>query len=251
MPYLKNAAFSLSEVLVALFLGSLLTSLALHQFFSVKKQFQYLSHTLHCNLNESLIVDLLRDTVFHAGFTPYGSIQQLQPLHTEDTRRITAIEPLSSPLHGFIARRMGSNYVPLIHIHTNTIAIPEFLHIQQNQPLIVCNWCCYQLLTVKKTYRKNDILYVELQQTLHSVFHANSFVGQWLEERYELKQNPHNNTYGLYYYQHHHNELLEDNWTSLSMQRSASRNTGISVLLKDKQQKEVFILSEAPNVQVL
>ena len=248
MPYLKNAAFSLSEVLVALFLGSLLTSLALHQFFSVKKQFQYLSHTLHCNLNESLIVDLLRDTVFHAGFTPYGSIEQLQPLHTEDTRRITAIEPLSSPLHGFIARRMGSSYVPLIRIHTNTIAVPEFLHIQQNQPLIVCNWCCYQLLTVKNIHRKNDVLYIDLQQPLHDAFQVNSFVGRWIEERYELKQNPQKETSGLYYYQHHHNELLVDKWTSFSIRKSTSQKMGISILLKDKQQKEVFILSEAPNV---
>ncbi len=247
MPYSKNAAFSLSEVLIALFLGSLLASLALHQFFSVKKQFQYLSHTLHCNMNESLSIDLLRDTIFHAGFTPYGSIQQLQPLNTIDARPKTAIEPLSSPLRGFITRRMDSNYVPLTRIHTNTIVVPASLAIQKNETLIICNWCCYQLLPVKNIHRRNNSLYIDLQQPIHSIFHANSFVGRWIEERYELKHRSQQGISGLYYYQHHHNELLVDKWTSFSIQKSSSQNIGIFILLKDKQQKEVSILSEAPN----
>ena len=235
------AAFSLTELLISLFLGALLSSIVLQQYCTLKSQFTFLTQALSQSMEENLSIDLLRETLHSVGFTPYGSIHNLQEIQSQ----VALSAALTSVDNGLVSYRMSADIAPLLNIYDTTIQIPDIPHVKVHSKIAVVNWCCYQIAVVKEVETVGQHLKLTLEHAISQKLQNNSFVGIWLEEHFII-QNKKQQT-GLYY-KHHHTEQLHHQWNTLNLKELSLSQGSASISYKNTFNKTHLITSRLENV---
>ena len=186
-----QSGMGLSEVLISLFLASLIMTTLIQLYLSNKRQYLEAQEILEANFDLQWVGDLLSDSIRRAGFTPCLGIDQLE---TTDTRnfgkRVASIKIESHPKQWIQINRMSEAFSEITHFQSPTqIIVPSSTLFKEQHPLLIAD-CehaeIHQILSVDKL--ANGYL-ITLTQPLMYSYAATSYVGEWLEEKWFIKAN--------------------------------------------------------------
>jgi len=95
----KQAGIGLSEVIISLFLASLILTLLTQLYLSNKRQYSEAQKLLETNFDLQWVSDLMSDSIRRAGFTPCLGIDQLKTIDRRNNdKTLLGLKIEQSPL---------------------------------------------------------------------------------------------------------------------------------------------------------
>lgn len=199
---------SLSEVLISLFLTSLIIS-ALTQFYlSNKRQYIEAQQILDKNFDLQWVGDLLSDSFRRVGFTPCLSVNQLTTKDMRDfSDHLSGFKSTNSPRQLVQINRMSEHFSKVLAISGATrILISRQVTLNPQHPVIIAD-CrhaeVHQILQIDTLDQKT---LVTLNRPLFYSYESETYIGEWLEEQWFIKQNK-TGANALYYSLYHTEEI--------------------------------------------
>ncbi|MCC5792394.1 MAG: hypothetical protein JJT82_07295 [Legionellaceae bacterium] len=234
--------YSFANLLMGVFLSLILSLLALQHYLNLKQHYRETTMQLNASLERSFSLQLLRHSLFHAGFTPCGSFRQLLELerHPDQQRLSAPISILPLPQQGITIRRMSADFFPLQQDAANQIRLPLEAQVHPGDYLIISNCHYFQRLVIDRIYPGQNQLHLRLHTPIHSQLQPNASVGLWIEEHFYIEKK------GLYYH-HHKPELLSPHWQGLPRIEPATGMKMLHLSLIDRQGKTCHLSSATPN----
>lgn len=202
---ITNKGFGLSEVLISLFLASLIMSALINHYLCTKKQYQHIESHLEQAYELQLVTNLLRNSIYRAGFTPCMSINHLTTVDRRNGHN--NLRGLESPNPSeLIINHMSEQFDTLIGIiNKDALSIPRTF-IPENHPIIIADCNHAEVQKIIKVDQFSNYQIVKLAKPLAFDYQPPIYIGEWLEERYFIRsKNPNKPT--LFYHQKHTDEL--------------------------------------------
>ncbi|MFC3907920.1 PilW family protein [Legionella dresdenensis] len=211
----KEYGLTLTELMIALFLSTLLISLLLQQYVTAKKHYLALQKQLNQNFELNLVSDLIKNSVRQAGFAPCRSVGQLETVDRRD-KSVPLLAYIIDD-HGLVLNRMSEHFATVQYQYSaQQILVEPGAYFALKQPVLIAD--CYhaevQLLKTARSVKEGMLL--TLQKPLAYSYIDPIYVGQWLEERFYIHKNPHSQL--TLYYQNGHSEELSELINSLSVE---------------------------------
>ncbi len=189
----KQAGMSLLEVLISLFLSSLIMTTLTQFYLSSKKQYLEAEAILAKNFDVQWVSDLLSDSIRRAGFTPCLSIDQLI---TDD--KLQSIRIQNHPQQLIQIQRMDEHFYQVKQLNGSTKIVIERSVFHEKNPILIAD-CehaeVHQVLGV--TVQANRTI-LTLKEPLRFSYSASVYVGEFVEERWFIKKKAIGET-ALYY----------------------------------------------------
>lgn len=198
--------FSLSEVLVSLFLSSLIL-LSLVQFYaSSKKQYLKVQKELTEQFDLQWVSDLLGDSIRRAGFTPCLGIDQLKVLDSRNTGRLISAMTLETGVNQAIhINRMSEYFTQVIKIRNPYEIIVPQVFFKEQRPIIIADCEHAEIHHISTLDKLSSMYRINLSRPLKYPFASTTYVGEWLEEKWFIHVSEGHKS--LYYKQSHAEEL--------------------------------------------
>ena len=196
----KQQGFGLSEVLIALFLGSLIVTVLMRHYLIVKRQYHVMQLEMADDEELQEVIDDLRHSIRHAGFTPCMSVLHLQTLSEQGT-----------PLQAFVIandgsslqlNRMSTSFDTVLSIPGDMEVITRFytpFHPRQVLLLADCNHA--EVVRVAHIRRVGSRQIVAFKTPMLFHYEPPAYLGAWLTESYRTREGK-----GLFYHLHHTEE---------------------------------------------
>lgn len=186
-----QSGFGLSEVLISLFLASLIMTTLGQLYLINKRQYNVSQGILETGFDVQWISELLSDSIRRAGFTPCMGINNLQTVDTrKKTTAIAAIKIDSSSRQLFQINRMDEVFAEIISIQTATeLIVTSAAPFDEQHPILIAD-CehaeVHQILKVDKLLKG---YLVTLMRPLVFSYPSSTYMGKWLEEQWFIKKN--------------------------------------------------------------
>lgn len=196
----SQSGLSLSEVLISLFLTSLIMSALIQFYLSNKRQYLNTQHILEKNFDLQWVGDLLSDSFRRAGFTPCLSVNQLT---TKDMRvfsgNLTGFKSTNSPIQSVHINRMSEHFAKVFAISSATrILISRQVTLNPRHPVIIADCRHAEVHQILQIDALDQKVLVTLNRPLFYSYESETYIGEWLEEQWFIKQNK-AGTNALYY----------------------------------------------------
>jgi len=200
--YRRVTGFSLTELLVSFFISTLLILILTQHLLSMSRQ----HHHVHAALDQAMelqwVLDVMRDRVHHAGFTP---CRRLDHLITTDTRDLP--EPLfpieispNDPAKLYI-RKMNETALTQISIKTNTmIFMDKSVSLKPDRPILIADCTHAEVHDITSIEAARGGKLVTLKKPLVFEYEPSVYVGEWMSESFYFK-------HGFMYKQHRADKL--------------------------------------------
>ena len=198
--FLREQGLSLIELLVGLFLVSLISTMMMHHYLVNQRYYAKINEALQHEMDVQWVRDLLADSIRKAGFTPCANIEQLTRQNKLMALEITPHESLK-------INRMSDRFSELLNQDTNQhllVSNEVLFHVPQTILIADCSHAEVQHL--KKIEKTAEGTVLTLQQPLIFSYSEVTYVGQWLEEEWFIRTNQQKRL-ALYYKQTHPEEL--------------------------------------------
>ncbi|KTD06408.1 hypothetical protein Lgra_3185 [Legionella gratiana] len=187
----KQAGLSLSEVLISLFLASVIMTPLIQFYLVSKRQYMEIEKILEAGFDVQWVDDLLSDSIRRAGFTPCLGLDQLKVIdHRNYHNSIRALNIENQPSQFIQVNRMNVNFAKLIKIESPTTLLVQHLgSLNEKRPLLIadCNYAeIHELLAINQHINETRII---LSKPLMHVYETATYVGEFLEERWFIKKN--------------------------------------------------------------
>jgi hypothetical protein len=187
----KQAGLSLSEVLISLFLTSVMITPLLQ--FYVSSKFRYLETekilTIYFDLQ--WVSNLLSDSIRRAGFTPCLGLNHLQIIdHRHLQHKINALQ-IGNPKDQFLQiNRMDEHFAKVINIRQGTqILMEHALVLHKKRPVIIADCEHAEIHELAHINQQTEKRYVSLSQPLFFSYDNATYIGEYLEEQWYIKKN--------------------------------------------------------------
>lgn len=196
----RHSGFGLTEILISLFLSSLIITSLIQLYFSVKRHYFISEQIIAEQLEMQWVSDLLSDSIRRAGFTPCLNINSLI---TTDTRHLShsvkGIKWGAAHEQYLQLNRMSDVFTEQVQFkNTTELLLVNRLAVNTHRPLIIAD-CqhaeIHQILNTKKTTTGQRIT---LAAPMRYSYEQSVFVGEWIEEQWMVKPN-HHGINSLYY----------------------------------------------------
>lgn len=203
----QSKGFGLTELLVGLFLASLLFVLLSQCYLNTKRQYQEAEAILTTQLDLQWVTDLLANSIRRAGFTPCVSVDNLT---TMDSRqfgtRLVGVHIQKQPHTVLQVNRMHEEFVALMDILSPTrIVVADSSLLNPHRPILIAD-CehaeVHSILLLEKTTAGQVIV---LTKPLLFTYGPSTYAGEWIEESWFIKANR-SGIQALYY----HNAQTEE-----------------------------------------
>lgn len=186
---MKNqAGISLSEVLIGLFLASLLMT-TLMQFYGQSKQgYMEMERLLATHFDLRWVSDLLSDSIRRAGFTPCLSIEQLNL--KKQGKPVPGLYIENGPRYLLQINRMHEQFAEVRSIlNTQQILVPHATSFNKKRPLIIadCEQAEIQRSFTMRPHAQGVL--ITLDKPLQFKYTGTVYVGEYWEERWFIKKN--------------------------------------------------------------
>lgn len=181
--------FSLSELLISLFLTSLIMTLLFAFYLSTKRQYMETQAVLSRNFEQQWVADLLTDSVRRAGFTPCLGVDYLKRVdRRRPGRDLAGLRVTNHPRKLLEINHMNEHFYTPLKIGSSQILLAKTAVFNEKRPLIIAD-CqhaeVHEVALVEKTGRG---LLLTLAKPLLFTYTSISYVGEWLEENWFIKQ---------------------------------------------------------------
>lgn len=215
----KQQGAGLSEILISLFLASLIMTALMNHYISIKRHYSHLQTALDEAMELQLVSDFMRDSIRQAGFTPCLNINHLEIVdHRYGYDQIRAVDISHQDLQ---INRMSPDFDLVKEISSSTQLLTTRKKIfQVSDSILIAD--CYHA----EVHRVGDVLgqQITLDQPLTYTYQSPIYIAEWLHERYFVGAQG-----GLFYQREHTDELTPLVKTmSVKFYRSLSRiNLGL------------------------
>ncbi len=206
----------LSEILVSIFLSSFIVIILMQHYLVVKKQYHHLQATLEQGIDLQLVIELLRNSSRKAGFTPCLSIDDLVTVDRRDrSNPLTAIDVSTHHNRLLAINRMSDRFDTVLQVESPTqLLMTALAPRHQGDSILIADCYHAEVQQVQGVVHVGSNQRIILNLPLAFDYHEPIYVGEWLEERYFIRQDK--NGKGSLFYQHHHSEELTTAVHSLS-----------------------------------
>lgn len=182
----KESGFSLTEILISLFLASVLISSLFRFYLSSKEQYRKIQKTVADQLELQWVSDLLADSVRRAGFTPCLGID----LIPNKEKRIKSLIIEQAPQEQLQINRMSEFFAEVLQFRgTKQVLIKPSVQINTKKPIMLAD-CLHAEITHAVHQRKlASGTLLTLAAPVHYTYNKPTYVGQWLEEKWFIHNN--------------------------------------------------------------
>lgn len=234
----SHRGYSLIELLVALVSSSVLMLILINQYMSVKQHYKTIQKNLEIALDGQLLVDLIRNTVWQAGFTPCVSIDRLISRDSRDPlHKIRSVDVNADKLgHGFQVNHMSYQYNILI----NQISLTEWTStrdfvLTRQRPVLIADCHHAEVHALRSVRNRSDSLEISLDKPLRYTYEPPIYIGEWVEEHFFVRS-------GTLYYQSSHAEAISDSVLDMSVSFKGQHGKKLlRILLSLNNNQSVFI----------
>lgn len=170
---------SLPEMMVALFLSSLIILILTTQYLGMKRYYQQTEKKIAHALEWQLIIDLIRDSTRQAGFTPCMNIDKLT---TADTRFLPKKWVSIDVQSGIHLNHMSAQYGHLIQqISSTSWLAAADVSLSPQLPVLISDCYHAEIHTLEKMRGSQEI---HLKEPMKYTYVPPIYIGQWLEEHF-------------------------------------------------------------------
>lgn len=241
----RRSGFSLSEVLISLFIASLLMTTLFQFYLSNKQQYQNVQNMLDSGMEVQWVSEMIKDSVRRAGFTPCLGVDQLRIVdRRRTTQNMEALVVAPSPLQSIQVNRMSDSFNTIIKIHSSIeIEIPRESRINERMSILIAD--CHHA-EIHQIYRvdplKHSVL-VTLTKPLVFAYHFPVYLGEWIEETWSIQSNK--KGIKVLFYQLAQREELTDLIHSFHIKRYSIKGKQLLsiVLGLDKDKSHQFVVA--------
>ena len=187
----EQNGFSLSEVLISLFLASIIMTMLTQFYLSIKRQYIQAQEVLAVSFDLQWVSDLLSDSIRRAGFTPCLGIDQLKVIDRRNFPRvISGLKVQNKPQQSIQVNRMSEVFTQAVTIHSSTeLIVSDSIVFHEQRPLIIAD-CehaeVHQLFGIEPV---GSGYLITLAKPLMFSYGSSASVGEWLEEKWYIKSN--------------------------------------------------------------
>ena len=190
----KQSGVSLSEVLVSLFLASLIITMLMQFYLSSKRHYLDAEEILAAGFDLQWVSDLLSDSIRRAGFTPCLGIEQLQLKENGELVRGLSIEKQLIQVN-----RMSEHFVTLVNLKNATqILVSYSASFHEHRSLLIADCNHAEVHQIASISKESAGYLITLEHPLQFIYAPETYVGEFLRERWFIKKNVNGNL-ALYY----------------------------------------------------
>ncbi|WP_115706948.1 PilW family protein [Legionella sainthelensi] len=220
----KQEGMSLSEVLISLFLATVIITMLIQFYLESKHQYLEIEKILEAGFDVQWVDDLLSDSIRRAGFAPCLGLDHLKVIdHRNYKNNIQALNVGNQPTQFIQVRRMKENFAKLIKVESPTTLLVQHLNsLNEKRPLLIadCNHAeIHELIVIKQQVNETRII---LKKPLIHFYETSAYVGEFLEERWFVKKNV--KRQNALYYHWVQTEEVTSLVHSLSMEKQFNHN---------------------------
>ncbi|KTD21834.1 PulJ/GspJ family protein [Legionella londiniensis] len=199
-----SRGFGLPEILISLFLSSFILLALVNQYLGIKKEHQQIEAWLGQNTEVQLLIDLMRDSVRRAGFTPCLTIPHLLTSDVQG-KPLFSLAIKHKPATMLIINRMHEEFDEISAISDSNQVRTKTRILKAGQTILIAD--CYHAETsvVKSIKAIGNGQIVDLMNPLIFNYQQPAYIGEWLEEKYFIRKVKNQNA--LYYGRNRFDEL--------------------------------------------
>jgi hypothetical protein len=189
---------SLVELMISLFLTSIILTALTHHYLSVKRHYQALQLSLEKDADLQWVIDLMRDSVHQAGFTPCLGIN-----HLIKTSPLSSIEIKSETNQSLLINRMSPYFNVLIDSPSSTrLLTTNAIRFKANRALMIADCYHMEIVSVTDVRLTASGQLLTLKKPLTFVYQPPVYLGEWYHEQFIVKESQ-----GLFYQRLHQDQL--------------------------------------------
>lgn len=238
-----QGGFSLGEMLISLLLASLIISLLMQHYLKTKQQYLHGQHLLENAFELQLALELIRDSVQRAGFTPCLTVNLLRTLdHRNNKRNLAALEFNHKKTPSVHIKRMSEHFSAVIKwLDPSTLLVTaNKKKFFRGQAVFIAD--CYhgevQQIFSREKLGKN--WRIKFQKPLSfSYDERDTYVGEWLEETFFVQKNSQQQL--ALFYQLDHPEELTPLINKMTITKSIDQQTIFLNLLLGTEEEEKLL----------
>lgn len=203
----KQKGFNVTEVLISLLLVSVLMTLLLQFYVSSKRQFIEVEKILDNEFDVRFVMELLKDSIRRAGFTPCLALDQLETLDFKGhSEQLFGIEIKEQSMQ---INRMYEYFSKLVTIQDPTHIIVEHAAMfHQHNSLIIADCHHAEIHELVAVEKQESSVRLTLKEPLAFTYPAQAYVGKLIQERFFIKKNGAGDE-ALYYHLNQTEELTK------------------------------------------
>lgn len=181
----------LADVLISLFLASLITLLLIQMYLSHKRDDQQFQTQLEKAFDLERVSDLMRQSVMNAGFTPclplsHLTIKDLRPAAKAPHDLVIQTQPYSA----LQTARMSEHFTSVRKIGgSKKLWLAAQLSINPKRPMIIADCFHAEIHNIDAIKPHPDGLMIYLEKPLSFSYRGKVYFGEWLEETWFVRPN--------------------------------------------------------------
>lgn len=221
----KQKGVGLAEILISLFLASLIMTALMSHYIKTKQHYIQLQAAIDDDAEKLLVADFMRDSIRQAGFTPCIGIEHLISFdHRYGEKNFKSFEIHDQAL---VIHRMNPSFDSVVTqskiteiVATNT----QKFHIER--PILIADCMHAEVQNITSVIQTSSNQVITIAHPLLFEYVPPIYIGEWLEEQFFVRASR-----GLFYRSHHTDELT-DQIKNMSVKRLPHANgTVLSVVL--------------------
>lgn len=185
----RYLGFSLPELLVSLFLSSIIMMLVVQFYLSNKQQYLVTHEMLEADFDLQWVKGMIGNSIRRAGFTPCLAVDRLDTLDRQHLDLpVKSISLEHAPQQSIQTNRMSEVFSELIEIKSLNQILVSSNHFKVGHSVLIadCEHAEAHELVAVKNNRRGVLL--TLAKPLMFSYGARAHVGEWLEERWFIKE---------------------------------------------------------------
>lgn len=185
---IKQAGFSLSELLIGLALSMTLLIVLMQALTSVGHQYYKTHHAIRESLELQWFYELLNARVYHAGFTPCARLDNLVRIDARMHSNVLPSLEVSDKGDKLIAQGMNESAFSLAHVESPQVLSAKAIALKKDKPIIIadCKHAEVHTLSAVKSRKKGVMLYLN-EPLVFEYVAKEMYVGEWLSQSFYFK----------------------------------------------------------------
>jgi hypothetical protein len=187
----NQSGIGLSEVLISLFLTSIILMLLTQIYLSNKRQYIEIKEILAASFDLQWVSDLLSDSIRRAGFTPCLGVNQLETIDRRNYKKnLRGIKLEEFPHQLIQINRMSELFTRVINFQSPTkLIVSNAILFKEPRPVLIAD-CEHaevqQILSIDKLAKG---YLVTLAKPIMFSYAATAYIGEWFEEKWFIRKN--------------------------------------------------------------
>lgn len=202
------SGLSLSELLIATFISSLLFAALSHQYGICKRYYQSIQARIEQETELQFVMELMQQSIRKSGFTPCLSLRYLESIDKRTNTGSLSSIFMDAERHSLTIHRMSEVFERVQRIETPTELLTTYHQpLNTKHPLIIADCYHAEIQTAELLKTNAASQRIKLSQPLSHAYIPPLYVGEWIEEKYWMRTSPHR---GVMYQTEELSQLITD-----------------------------------------